>query len=47
MAKFKAASGKKKAGAKSFANAIPCLVLIIVGFSLIMLLFYFGLRSGS
>jgi hypothetical protein len=47
MAKFKAATGKKKAGKKSIANAIPCLVLIIVGFSVIMLLFYFGLKSGS
>ena len=47
MAKFKPARGKKKAGAKSLVNAIPCLVLIILGFSVIMLLFYFGLKSGS
>ena len=47
MAKFKAASGKKKAGVKSFANAIPCLVIIILGFTLIMVLFYMVLRSGT
>ncbi len=47
MAKFKAASAKKKTAAKSFANAIPCLALIILGFTLIMFLFYLVLRSGS
>jgi hypothetical protein len=47
MARFKAASAKKKTSAKSFANAIPCLVLIILGFALIMFLFYLVLRSGS
>jgi hypothetical protein len=47
MAKFKAASAKKKATAKSFANAIPCLALIILGFALIMFLFYLVLRAGA
>jgi hypothetical protein len=47
MAKLKPASSKKKTDKKSFASAIPCLLLLILGFSLIIFLFYLVLRSGA
>lgn len=44
MAKFKAPkAGKSKK--QSWAGAVPCLVLVITLFGLIMLLFYWGLKS--
>jgi hypothetical protein len=45
MAKLKPAGGKK-AAAKSARNAIPCVVLIVVGIALFTLLFYAVLKSS-
>jgi hypothetical protein len=46
MAKFKPA-GSKKAPAKSIRNAIPCLVLLVLGIVIMCLLFYFSLSSST
>ncbi len=48
MAKLKPAKGGgKKGAAKSFASAVPCLILLISLFALIMFLFYWSLKSNS
>ncbi len=48
MAKFKPAGSRKaKASTKSLRGAIPCFVVILVGFALIFLLFYEVLKSGK
>ena len=48
MAKFKPAGSRKaKAPTTSLRGAIPCFVVILVGFTLIFLLFYDVLKSGK
>jgi len=44
MAKFKPARGKKPA--PSMRAAIPCLVVLILGFALLFLLFYYSMKAG-
>jgi len=46
MAKYKSAGSKKATPAKSAVNAIPCLILIVLGIAAMSLLFYFSLRSS-
>ena len=45
MAKYKLAGKSKKAG-RPAAAAAPCLIIILGVFVAIMLLFYFGMKSG-
>lgn len=45
MAKYRA-PGSKKASAASNLKALPCFILILTIFALIMLLLYFGLKSS-
>jgi len=45
MAKIRPAKGKK-ATAKSARNAVPCLVVIVLGIVLFTLLFYAVLKSS-
>lgn len=47
MAKFKSAGSKKTTPTKSSRNAIPCLILILLGIALMCLLFYFSLQSST
>jgi hypothetical protein len=48
MAKFKPAGSRKaKTPTTSLRGAIPCFVVILVGFTLIFLLFYEVLKSGK
>jgi hypothetical protein len=47
MAKFKSAGSKKAAPAKSNRAAIPCLILVVLGITLMSLLFYFSLQSNT
>jgi hypothetical protein len=48
MAKFKPVGSRKaKTAATSLRGAIPCFVVILVGFALIFLLFYEVLKSGK
>ncbi len=44
MAKYRLAGKKKKVG-RSGAAAIPCVIIVLGIFVLIMLLFYFVLKS--
>ncbi|MEO8025016.1 MAG: hypothetical protein ABI823_01000 [Bryobacteraceae bacterium] len=45
MAKYKAAGTRRpKASPRS---ALPCLFLLVIGFALVFLLFYFGMQSGK
>lgn len=46
MAKFKAPKAKKPA-APSNLKALPCVVLVLIVFALVMMLLYFGLKSSS
>jgi len=47
MAKYKPAGTKRpKATSKSRA-AIPCLILIVLGITIMCLLFYYSLQSSS
>lgn len=45
MGKFKPVRLKRKTSAKSALRAVPCLVIIVGGFALVFLLFYFGLKG--
>jgi len=48
MAKYKSAGSSKKATpAKSVRNAIPCLILIILGIAAMSYFFYLSLRSAA
>ncbi|HWZ33742.1 MAG TPA: hypothetical protein VNX18_20520 [Bryobacteraceae bacterium] len=47
MAKFKPAGSRKTAPVRSNRGLIPCAILILTGFALIMLLFYETLKSGA
>jgi hypothetical protein len=49
MARFKPAGSQKAkpTSAKSKYGFIPCAILILIGFVMIILLFYFGLSSSS
>jgi hypothetical protein len=47
MSKFKAPKPKKSAAAQNIKGGLPCVILIISGFALVMLLFYAVLKSGS
>ena len=46
MAKYRAPRSKKSSVASNL-KALPCFILILMVFALIMLLLYFGLRSSS
>lgn len=45
MAKFKASRSATKK--KSIKQALPCLFLILLGFALLFLLFYYVLKSSA
>jgi hypothetical protein len=47
MAKYRSAGSKKAAPAKSIRNAIPCLILIILGIAAMSYFFYLSLRSAA
>ena len=47
MAKYKAAGSKKDAGPSSKRGLIPCAIILLIGFGIMFLLFYFSLRSGN
>jgi hypothetical protein len=49
MARFKPAGSQKakSSAAKSKYGFIPCAILILLGFVMIILLFYFGLSSSK
>ena len=47
MAKFKPAGSKKAPASRSNRGLIPCSILILAGFALIILLFYELLKSGA
>jgi hypothetical protein len=44
MAKTKAPKSRKK-GKKGWSGAIPCMILVLMIFGLVMMLFYWGLKS--
>jgi len=44
MAKIKPAGGKKPKPGASMAAAVPCFVLLIIGFTLLGFLLYFSLQ---
>ncbi len=46
MAKFKPAGKKAKQSAKP-AAAVPCVILLIVGFALVMLFLYFVMKYSG
>lgn len=46
MGKFKAPKPKKSAAAQNVKGGLPCVIVIIAVFGLIMLLFYAVLKSG-
>jgi len=45
MAKFRSAGSRKNVPAKSARNAIPCLILIILGIAAMSYFFYLSLSS--
>jgi len=45
MAKYKAAGTRRQK--TSTRSAAPCLVIIILGFTVVFLLFYLGMQSGK
>jgi len=47
MAKFKPAGSRKTAASRSNRGLIPCAILILAAFGLIILLFYELLKSGA
>jgi hypothetical protein len=47
MAKFRPAGSRKAKRTSDTRGFIPCLILLITGFTLFFLLFYLVLRSGS
>ncbi len=47
MAKFKAPKGKKSTAASDLRGALPCMVLVLAIFGLIMFLFYLAMKSSS
>ncbi len=47
MAKFKPAGSRRTTTAKSNKGLIPCAILIIGAFALMILLFYELLKSGA
>jgi hypothetical protein len=47
MAKFRSAGSRKAAPAKSARAAIPCLILVVLGITLICMLLYFSLQSNT
>lgn len=47
MAKIKPAGSKKKASGPSSPGAIPCLILVVLGFAILGFILYFSIsRSG-
>lgn len=47
MAKYKAAGSRKDKAPSSKRGLIPCAIVLLIGFALIFMLFYFSLQSGS
>lgn len=47
MAKFKPPKGKKGKSASDIKAGLPCLILLVSAFALMMFLFYAVLKSGS
>ncbi|HEX8986277.1 MAG TPA: hypothetical protein VF767_12605 [Bryobacteraceae bacterium] len=45
MAKIKAAARKRKKGAKSAWNAVPCAILVLGLMTLVGLLFFYSLKG--
>ncbi len=45
MAKYKAAGTRRPKSTPR--SAVPCLVIIAVGFGIVFLLFYLGMQSGK
>ncbi len=46
MGKYKLARGKKPGISPRAQGAIPCLVLIFLGFVLVSLVFYYGMKAN-
>jgi hypothetical protein len=46
MGKFKAPKGKKTATSSNL-KALPCLLLVVMVFGLLMLLFYWAMKSST
>jgi hypothetical protein len=47
MAKYKAPKGKKSTAASDLRGALPCLVVVLAIFGLLMFLFYLVVKSSS
>ena len=45
MAKYKAAGMRRQK--TSARSAVPCLVILVIGFGIVFLLFYLGMQSGK
>jgi hypothetical protein len=45
VGKFKLAKGKKRAAPRA-QGAIPCLILILLGFVIVSLVFYYGMKAN-
>lgn len=45
MAKIKAATGKRKKGAKTAWNAVPCAILVLGLMTLVGMLFFYSLKG--
>ena len=46
VGKYKLARGKKRGVSPRAQGAIPCLVLIFIGFLLVALVFYYGMKAN-
>jgi hypothetical protein len=46
VGKYKLAKGKKRGLSPRAQGAIPCLVLIFLGFVLVALVFYYGMKGN-
>jgi hypothetical protein len=46
VGKYKLAKGKKRGAPSRAQGAIPCLVLIFLGFVLVALVFYYGMKAS-
>jgi hypothetical protein len=47
MARFKPAGSRKAKGGRSNKSAIPCFIVILLGFALVFFLFYELLKTGN
>jgi hypothetical protein len=47
VAKYRPAGSKKPKQASNTRAALPCLIVIVLGITLVCVLFYFSLQSGN